>query len=75
MVVGGGNRTYQRREFNLVICLFRAWVGLQGRHMSRVGQNHKYIYTYIWCIYGNFGREITIYTVYIYTVLANPTHE
>jgi len=33
--------------------------------------------THIWCIYGNFGREITKYTVMygvcIYTVLANPT--
>jgi hypothetical protein len=33
---------------------------------------------YIRCVYGNFGREITIYTViygvYIYTVLANPKY-
>ena len=32
--------------------------------ICRVTQNHIYIYTvYIRCIYGNFGREITKYTV------------
>jgi len=34
------------------------------------------LYAYIWCDYGNLGREITkctvIYGVYIYTVPANP---
>jgi len=29
--------------------------------ISRIGQNH--IYIYIWCIYGNFGRKITKYMV------------
>ena len=31
--------------------------------MSRVGQNHTYIHTYIRCIYVNVSREITIHTV------------
>ena len=44
--------------------------------MTRVGQNHIYIR----CIYGDFGRGITKYTVvygvYIqYKVLANPSHD
>ena len=34
-------------------------------HMARVGQNHICIR----CIYGNFGREITKSTVYIYVYI------
>jgi hypothetical protein len=54
--------------------------------MHRVGHNHIYTVSirYLWqgnhqiyIIYGDCGREITkftSYTVYIYTVLANPTY-
>jgi hypothetical protein len=35
--------------------------------MCRVGQHHIYIYIYIRCIYGIFGREVTKYSV-IYVV-------
>jgi len=29
---------------------------------------------YIQWMYGSFGRDFIIYTTYMYTVLANPTH-
>jgi len=48
-------------------------VGWPELHTYRVGQNHIYM-AYI----RYFGREINrftvIYSVYIYMVLANPTH-
>jgi len=43
--------------------------------MARVGQNFiLYIYTVYYRIFGDSPAKITVYTPYIYMVLANPSH-